>query len=427
MDSALPKLRVLRVIHSVNPAGGGPIQGILSITPSLEDLGVETEILCLDPADAPWLRKFPLRVHAIGPGLRGYGYTPRFKQWFRDCATPFDAVLIHGLWLYVSFGTWSALRPSRADRNPPPYFVFPHGMLDPWFQETRPFKAMRNTVYWKLMEHRVIRDAEAVLFTSEEERRRARIPFAPYRCREEVVAYGAAPPLGDPELQKCLFFEAFPELKGKRLLLFLSRLHEKKGIDLLISAFARVRASSNADLHLVLAGPCADSSYLQAVRELAAASLAKSPRGSSNELPSITWTGMLDGDLKWGAFRAAEAFILPSHQENFGIAVAEALACGVPVLISDKVNTWREILEDRAGLVEADDLDGTIRLLEGWLSMEAPLRGAMRLAALQCFTSRFEIRHAARDLNSLLRNAALSLCEDSGIPRQAGTHASAGK
>ena len=139
-------MRILRVIHSVNPAGGGPIQGIRSITPLLDHLRVTTEILCLDPPDAPWLHDFPIPVHAVGPGLKGYGYTPRLLRWLRASAASFDAVIIHGLWLYASFGTWVALRPSPAARGKPPYFVYPHGMLDPWFQQARPLKAIRNTI-----------------------------------------------------------------------------------------------------------------------------------------------------------------------------------------------------------------------------------------------------------------------------------------
>ena len=416
-------MRILRVIHSVNPAGGGPIQGIRSITPAIDKLGVKTDILCLDPPDAPWLSDFQIPVHAVGPGLKGYGYTPRLMRWFRECATPYDAVMIHGLWLYASFGTWAALRTTLPARRAPPYFVLPHGMLDPWFQHSRPLKAIRNTIYWKLFEHRVIRDAEAVLFTSDEERRLARDSFVPYRCREKVIAYGAAVPAGDRESQKRLFIDSFPELRGKRVLLFLSRLHEKKGIDLLIRAFAHVQSALSAglgfpasrlrpqvsDLHLVLAGPCADPRYLEYLKKLAEECFAeKLPETKRGRLP-ITWTGMLGGDMKWGAFHAADAFVLPSHQENFGIAVAEALACGVPVLISDKVNIWREIKEDRAGLVESDDLDGTARLLNGWLTMEPESQRAMGAAALRCFTSRFEISRAAEHLIELLKSNG---CQD---------------
>ena len=83
----------------------------------------------------------------------------------------------------------------------------------------------------------------------------------------------------------------------------------------------------------------------------------------------VHWTGMLEGDLKWGAFHAADAFVLPSHQENFGVAVAEALACGLPVLISDKVNIWPDIAQDEAGIVNPDTAEGTYRSMATLLAM----------------------------------------------------------
>ena len=107
---------------------------------------------------------------------------------------------------------------------------------------------------------------------------------------------------------------------------------------------------------------------------------------------------MLQGELKWGALLAAEAFILPSHQENFGIAVAEALAVGTPVLISDKVNIWREIEADNAGLVAPDTLDGTVSLLERWLALDASGYAAMGERAQQCFAERFHIQRATERL-----------------------------
>ena len=112
---------------------------------------------------------------------------------------------------------------------------------------------------------------------------------------------------------------------------------------------------------------------------------------------------MLSGNLKWGAFAAADAFVLPSHQENFGIAVAEALTCGVPVLISSKVNIRREIEQAGAGYVENDDLAGTRRLLERWLATSEQDRQAMRANAKKCFAEHFEINRATDSLLSVLQ------------------------
>ncbi len=113
---------------------------------------------------------------------------------------------------------------------------------------------------------------------------------------------------------------------------------------------------------------------------------------------------MLTGDVKWGALSAAAAFVLPSHQENFGIAVAEALACGTPVLISNKVNIWREIEADGAGYVENDDLAGTVDLLKRWLATAPDARSAMGQNARKSFANRFEIERATDSLLAAIAN-----------------------
>jgi glycosyltransferase involved in cell wall biosynthesis len=397
-------LKILRAIHSLNPAIGGPLESIKQSSIALAARGHAVEIVCLDAADAAWLRDFPVRVHALGPG-GSYGYTPRLVPWITDREREFDAMIVHGLWLYNGFGVWRALRRSNT-----PYFVFPHGMLDPWFKRAYPLKHVKKVLYWMAIEHRVLRDAAAVLFTSEEERRLAEKSFWPYRCNGIVVSYGTAVPDVDLAQAREDFLNQFPDFRGKQILLFLGRIHEKKGCDLLIDAFAnawgarapapalsgalagKLAGETDSGLHLVLAGPCADERYLLSLKQ----------RASQSGAP-VTFTGMLSGNLKWGAFAAADAFVLPSHQENFGIAVAEALACGTPVLISNKVNIWREIEQERAGFVEDDDLAGTTRLLERWLATAAQDRQSMRANAKKCFAAHFDINRATDSLLSILQ------------------------
>jgi glycosyltransferase involved in cell wall biosynthesis len=260
-------------------------------------------------------------------------------------------------------------------------------MLDPYFKRAYPAKHLKKRLYWRWAEYHVLRDARAVFFTCEEEMRLARGTFLPYRCAEVVVGFGtAAPPVGSAAATAA-FQAAFPDLTGRRLLLFLGRIHEKKGCDLLIRTLAS-HAEGDGRWQLVFAGPV-DPAYGAQLRSLAA------EQGVTDR---ITWTGMLAGDVKWGALYCAEAFILPSHQENFGIAVTEALACGTPVLISDQVNIWREIDGDGAGLVKADTLCGTRELLRMWSELDEPARKDMRARARTCFDTRFEIRSASRRL-----------------------------
>ena len=381
-------MRILRSIHSVNPAGGGPIEGIKQVARVHQAAGHETEIVSLDGPDDAWVRECPVKVHALGPGRTGYGYAGKFVPWVTAHRRDYAAVIVSGLWQYHGLGVWRALHGTDT-----PYFVFPHGMLDPWFKRTYPLKHLKKWAYWPWADYRVLRDARAVLFTSEEERRAARESFWLYRCNEVVVNYGIAGPEGDGSAQQQAVLARFPELRGQRVFLFLGRIQEKKGCDLLLRAFAQTAATDNT-IRLVLAGPD-QTGWTKTLQALAA---------ELNLADKVLWTGMLSGDLKWGMLRLAETFILPSHQENFGLAVAEALACGTPVLISDKVNIWREIVADGAGLVAVDSEAGTVDLLRRWLALSAEERTAMREKSRACFEARFEIHRAASSLLDAITN-----------------------
>ncbi len=379
-------MRILRSIRSVNPEYGGPIEGIKQVSRIHQEAGHRVELVSLDAPDDPWVKQFPLSVHALGPARGRFGYTPKLVPWLRNQAHRFDAVVVNGIWQFNSVGVFWGLKGTET-----PYFVFPHGMLDPWFKRTYPLKHLKKWLYWPWAEYRVLRNARAVCFTCDEERRLARQSFWLFDCKELVVAYGTAMPGGDPEKQRELFWERHPETRDKRMILFLGRIHPKKGCDLLVRAFARVsatRVASGANchpLHLVFAGPD-QSGWTERLKALAV------QLGIADR---ITWTGMLTGNVKLGALRAAEVFALPSHQENFGIAVAEALACSVPVLISNKVNTWREVEQERAGLVANDDEDGTFQSFYRWFSMGDAEQRSIRANAARCFAERFEIHRAA--------------------------------
>ncbi len=344
----------------------------------MEKLGHVVEIAALDAPDAPYLSEIPCQVYPLGPGRTSYGYSSKFVPWLKKHSHRYDCVVVNGIWQFNSFGVWLALHKTKL-----PYFVFTHGMLDPWFKRTYPLKHIKKWLYWPWGEYRVLRDARAVLFTSESERVLARQSFWLYECEEKVIAYGTAAPKGNPETQRESFVHSYPGLVGKRIILFLSRIHVKKGCDILLQAFNQV-ARHHPSLHLVMAGP--DQTGWQITLEALAKSLGIADR--------ITWTGMLQGDLKWGAFFASEAFILPSHQENFGIAVAEALACGLPVLISNQINIWQEIVADQAGFVGDDTVAGTVDVLRCWLSLTPEEQQAMGQRAKACFASRFEIHQA---------------------------------
>jgi glycosyltransferase involved in cell wall biosynthesis len=370
----------------VNPAGGGPLEGVRQRGLRLRELGHRVEVVTLDAPDEEFVAEFPLVVHAMGPPRSRYRYSPRLVPWLLAHVRDYDGLVVNGIWQYHSFAAWRACSKLKV-----PYVVFTHGMLDPWFRHAYPLKHFKKWLYWPWADYRVLRDAQAVLFTSEEERLQARRSFWLYRAAERVVVYGTTAPPENAEELRTQFFSEYPALRGRRIILFLSRIQEKKGCDLLIRAFAGI-AQTDPLLQLVMAGPD-QTGWVGALKSLA------------HELgvaERITWPGMLRGRLKWGAFYGAEVFALPSHQENFGIAVAEALGCGLPVLISDKVNIWREIEAAGAGMVAPDTNTGTQELLHRWLALTGVERHAMGESARGLFRRRFSVDAMARSLLEVL-------------------------
>jgi glycosyltransferase involved in cell wall biosynthesis len=387
--SALPHLRpqldkrLLHVTRSIAPALGGPAEGIRNLAHACgENSGME--LVSLDDPSAEYVHGESFPIHALGPAKGHYGYTPRLEPWLKANLARFDGVVIHGLWQYQSYRTYRAIRERAA------YAIFPHGMLDPYFKRAFPLKHFKKQVYWLAREYRVLRDARAVCFTTPIERDCAAATMWPHRWTPAVVSFGTMAPSGEPDRQRAAFLDRFPDLAERRFFLFLSRIHIKKGCDLAIQAFARI-APSQPDLDLVIAGP--DETGLQPALQAQAAALNIDGR--------VHWTGMLQGDEKWGAFYAAEAFVLPSHQENFGVAAVESLAAQLPILISNQVNIWPDVLADQAGIIDDDTAEGTWRSMTAFLKMSAEERLQMKANGLRCFNSRYEITRTAKALNDL--------------------------
>lgn len=377
-------MRILQVIPTLNPSVGGVAPAMMALSRGLARRGHEVEIVALDPASSQWLQSIPLTVHAVGGGLTNYGYSSALTKWLRANGDRYDRVIVNGLWQYPGLAVWR-----RFAGTATPYYVFPHGMLDPWFKRTYPLKHLKKWLYWPWAEYRIMRGAAAVIFTSEQERVEARESFWLYRAIERVSPLGVELPPVVSEASREKLIERFPQLRNTRPLLFLGRLHPKKGCDLAIEAFAAA-AGRTSDFSLVMAGPDQigwQEKLRSRARELGVES-------------QVTFTGMLEGELKQSALANADALILPSHQENFGMAVVEALAMGVPVLISDRINTAEEIKSDHAGYVAADDLAGTKSLIERWRDTPPEKREVMRRNATDCFSRRFEIERA---VNSLLK------------------------
>ena len=361
--------------------------------------GHDADFVTLDAPEASYLTLCKGKVAALGKFggpvasekklsfPERFGYSPQMVPWLRANVPSYDAVIVHALWNYATIAAGQVLVGGNT-----PYFVFPHGSLDPWFKRAYRHKHLAKVVLWPFTEGRLMNNATSVLFTTEEERVLATNVYRPWNVRSDIVGFGSSDVSGDSDAQQKAFRQLLPALGDRKFLLFLSRIHHKKGCDLLIRAFARI-AADHPDHDLVMAGP--DQTGWQAELEAIAAELGVSSR--------IHWPGMIKGDAKWGAFRACEAFALTSHTENFGIVVAEALACSKPVLITDKVNLWREVAGDGAGMIETDTQTGADTLVRNFLALDDAERQAMGARGRVCFEKHFRMESAAENILSVMR------------------------
>ncbi len=301
----------------------------------------------------------------------------------REAISRADIVHLHSLYL---FHTWATALLCR--RFGVPYLLRPHGTLDPFlWKRHRGRKAVLETLF----QNRVLREAASLHYTAEEEMRLAK-PYAQGNRGVvvpnglDLAQYAELPAAGS-------FCAAHPEIGDRRIVLFLSRLNFKKGLDILVPGFAQA-AKRHADLHLVIAGP--DDGMETAARGWVAA------EGIGDR---TSFVGMLDHKAKLAAFRDAAMFVLPSYSENFGIAIVEAMACGVPVAISDKVNIWREIQEAGAGLVGPADVETVTQQIER-LAADPASAAEMGRRGKALAADRFSWTTIARQLETVYRSLA---------------------
>ena len=318
-----------------------------------------------------------LRVFPLGFPARWLASRP-LRRALPELVRAADLAHIHSLYLFHSWAAGTICR-----RIGVPYIVRPHGTLDPFIHRRRRWRK-RIMELW--FQNRLLRNAAAIHYTSAEEMRLAEpyvfgAPGAVVPLGLDLSDYASLPELG-------AFRRAHPEIGERPILLFLGRLNFKKGLDILIQATARV-AAAGIDAHLVLAGP--DGGMEASARRWIAES------GLEHR---STFTGMLRGKDKLAAFVDAALFVLPSSTENFGIAVVEAMACGTPVLVSDRVNIWREIVADGAGRAEAPNVEAFAAAMVSLLQDE-PRRRAMGEAARASVARRYQWNAIAADLERL--------------------------
>jgi glycosyltransferase involved in cell wall biosynthesis len=347
-------MRILHVIPSLAARHGGPPKVARELCRELVRRGEQVTIYTTDldgnrrmsiPVNQPIREADGVERWYFSTQRSGlYGVSLSLIAAIRKNLATFDLVHIHTLY---RFSSTMAAHYSR--RFGVPYIVRPHGTLDPFVYHHH---RLRKVVYETLIENRNLQKAAAIHFTAAEEMSLARSVGLKFQGVVVPLGIELEPPSAGRDQLQAEFARQWPETRGKKIVLFLGRLTLKKGLDLLVQAFGRIARRRN-DVHLFLAGPDDEGHGAQVRRWLIDEGVAD----------RATFAGMLSGSRKEAALAASDVFVLSSYTENLGIAVIESLAAGLPTIISNKVNIWRELGDARAALVvncEVDEVSAAI-------------------------------------------------------------------
>jgi glycosyltransferase involved in cell wall biosynthesis len=346
-------MKILQLVPSISLVYGGPSQMVLGLSAALAQLGQDVTIITTDsngdtgqaPLDVPLgvpvsQNGYQIYYFPCSP-FRRYKFSLDLFTWLANRAKDYDIAHIHAL-----FSPVSSISASIARYHQLPYILRPLGTLDPAdLQKKRQLKQ----IYANFLEKPNLAAAAAVHFTSQQECQTAE--------RFNIKTKDIVIPLGvDFFNPQALPVTGFDLPENKPIILYMSRLDPKKGLDLLLPSLERL-LEKGLDFHFVLAGGNPqDPEYENRIKN----QIERSILGKNT-----TITGFVTGEVKNSLLARADLFVLPSYYENFGIAVAEAMAAGIPVVISDRVDLHPAVAAAAAGWVTAcqlEDLTNTLAM-----------------------------------------------------------------
>jgi glycosyltransferase involved in cell wall biosynthesis len=365
-------MRILRVVASIDPNKGGVSSSVDYAATTLNSTGDFTvDVLCLDDPANDWLASASrtYKIFALGPTYNKYGFNFKFMKWLWTNIASYDFVIIDGVWrFHVISGFFCKVFNV-------PYAVMPHGMLDPYFKRDN-IKYFIKIPFWFFLDGPCVWFSKFLMFTCEREKELAKGCYPFYSFQGFVTRLGFD--FNHTFFNGLEFREKYNIDPEKKILLFLSRIDGKKGIETLIGA-VRENIALMHDWVVVIAGP-GEPAYIDYLKF------------KTKELEvedKVLWVGSLYGDAKWSAYKAARFFVLPSHQENYGIVNVEALSIGVPLVITKTINIYQDIDSYNAAFCSEDNLLAYSRALSSAISVSEDEYSILSENARKCYLENF--------------------------------------
>ena len=374
----------------MDPKLGGPPDGVRTLIESFNKIGIKSGLAVIDCPTSPWLQNINAEILAVR-GFGKYKFSINFLVKLNKFVKNFDVIIIHGVWQFHSVAASIICLKQKS-----PYFQYLHGALDKWFREEYIVKHFKKVIYFQLIEKKILKNSNGILYTSDgeiasqdkgfkiENSNKLNVGFSKNYLNQKKI-------LSRKNLEKII-----PAIKNKTVILFLSRIHKKKGIDLLIKAIHRIDKVNNRildDYVFLIVGPCGDFIKLDIFVE---------QYNLGKLIVRIDW---VEDKIKWSLLKHSDLLCLPSYSENWGAVVVESIMCGTPVLISNRVNIYKDIDDGNCGLICDPNVSSVASTLLYWMKSDKLFKKSLEENCEKTFFHRYDSEKNIKNLlNSLESN-----------------------
>jgi glycosyltransferase involved in cell wall biosynthesis len=363
---------ICNVITTLDPRLGGAGSATIEISKALSSKKIKVTILTNDNKNSKFFKSNQVKIINLGNGFGNYNLSLKLFLWIRKNRKFYDTFIFHGLWQFNTLIARFLLKDN--------FYVFSHGQLDPYFA-TEKYKKIKKKIYWNLVEKFNMRKAKAMLLTNNSEKKSQEKSFVNVKnLKRKVINFGINAPKYNIKNLNRIFIKKFNFLKNKNYFIFLGRFHKKKGCDILIKSFKNILKKKN-DIFLLMIGP---HSYEKVKL-----------KNLSNEYKlndKIFWSKEITNDLKWIIMKKAQAMVLSSRGENFGVSLVESLSVGTPVITTSKVNIQNIIKKSNCGYIgTTNEKDFTKKMLK-FINLSKYEKKKLKTNSLVCFNKYFNLK-----------------------------------
>ena len=381
------KIRIVNIISTLNPIYGGPAATYIQTCKSLSKNGFDVTVLTYDKKNFFNNKNDNFKTINLNANPKGYNFSLKLIKWIKANKYNYDYFLFNGIW---DFGILLA-KIFLKDK----YFVFIHGGLDPYFG-TEFLKRIKKNLYWKITGKNNLLSSKGVLVSGNNEFKMLKKTYVNTSGIKVYDVGYSFYQINKPKKidYKNILYKYFPILHKKKFILFIGRIHNKKGCDILLQSILKIKKLKK--YYFLIAGFNFNNNKYENY-------ILDTVKKNKKLKDIVIISKFLQGNIKDSVIKLADATILPSRGENFGVSVIESMALSTIPLITNKVGVHHEITKYKAGLVYRDNVESISNMILKFINIEKKTLKLMKINSLKCYDDVFNVKDKNNHLVKLLK------------------------